>query len=748
MLDWLAAERRHTVVQLQAGLAASGCVTLLGEFRMGKTLTLYSLRAALRPPRVYISLVNLKDTELSTSDEQFYQQILQGLAEDWDSELPEKVQLAPPARDTIEERYDWFEAALEQLARRPITILIDDAEKLLADYSSWGKTVFRKLPQLMVRTNNNIRVALAGTPHLKQRAEALGHRTGGKAGLWDLVQRPIVLLPLSLQTVQDTFIDHEPLAWRLIELCGGHPHCLWQLTKNLALNEPTNQLLDAIEEQKIELVEKCDPIFRHYWQAYDHLTRQICFLLTVAPGGLKSQTLQPKLGRVSVEEVEHALSIMINTGVLFADPESQSVRLIELFRRWYSDEVGVVENVRIDQPLPPTPASPPAKEIPITELTFFPDNDLVLIRRDRFLYRSKLGITPQRLSTFRTKVRRVPANDGNEFFKNLQLLSEDLWAELRGQPWFEEIIRSVDQGHRLRFNIPVELGEFPFELLPLDETGTRRIGMHAAISRQLFKEGRYVDRLPLALPRTDKKRLHVLVVAAEAGGEITIDANGRIHRGEREIGKAFRLAKLRLDKEVEALHRIFIDHPDLIDEVTFLTNNYRINDTKTQGVYVHSDSPTAETFQALLKDPHKQFDIIHFIGHGLAMRHKPLEGGLLFDDRLVHLTDLAGLLRAQQQLGFVYLSCCDSGELDTDARTSDLVGLAHACIEARVPAVIGMRWRINRGASFRLTNAFYPAFFQAGTLDQALNIAMRQVYDQERDTIYKVHAEAPMLIMH
>jgi hypothetical protein len=751
MRNWLATERRVVADQLKQELSAFGCVALLGEFRMGKTLALQSLRDVLPPPRVYISLAESASEHAANSDERFYLQVLQGLAQDWGDEPPAGVPLAPPDREMDAwDRYKWFESALEQLARRPLIILLDDAERL-ADVP-WGEQFFRKLPGLMSR-ENNVCVVLAGTRRLERWAEDLRHSTG-RAGLWNLIRTPIILGSVSLQTVRDTFLDKQPLAQRLIELCGGHPYCLHQLTKDLQLqNRSPSRLVREIKDKVGQLEMKWDGTFRCYWQAYDCLTRQVCFLLTVTPEGLKPQELRSKLGRVSEAEFKHAVEAMANTGILFEDTESESVRLIELFRQWYGNEVGFVEDVWADQVPGPSPRpSPVKKEVPTTELTFFPDEDLVLIRRDRFLSLSKLVISRDRLFTdIPVKTRRVPTSDEKRFAENLRMLGRDLWAELHSVPWFEEVIDGVDAHHRLRFNIPIEMGEFPFELLPLDETGTRRVGMQVPISRQLFKQGRYVERAPLALPREDETRLRVLVVAAEMGGEISIDADGRVHRGmDAQIvdGEFFRLAQLRLDQEVRALHQLLTSRSDLIEEVMFLTHSRQVYNTVERGVNIHCDLPTAEVFQAVLKDPDKQFDVLHFVGHGLFAPDAPMMGGLLFEDQLVHLTELKGLLKAQSQLCFIYLSCCESGILGSDERTSDLLGLAHACVEAGVPAVLAMRWRIPVGASCRLTEAFYPAFFEKGALDQALHTAAQQVYEQERNLAKKVYASAPVLIMH
>ena len=185
--------------------------------------------------------------------------------------------------------------------------------------------------------------------------------------------------------------------------------------------------------------------------------------------------------------------------------------------------------------------------------------------------------------------------------------------------------------------------------------------------------------------------------------------------------------------------------PDIVSEVVFLT---QYNLASTSGVTVRCEQATARVFRDLIEDSAQPFDMMHFAGHGLVLADRPEEGGLLFGDELVHLTDLKNSLAAQQQLGFVYLSCCESGQLATDERTSSLLGLAHACIEAGVPAVLAMRWRITVEASLNLARAFYDALFEKRLLDLALCQAAQQVHDRERDPAKKIYAAAPVLIMH
>jgi hypothetical protein len=346
----------------------------------------------------------------------------------------------------------------------------------------------------------------------------------------------------------------------------------------------------------------------------------------------------------------------------------------------------------------------------------------------------------------RGDIEDVPNKDKSRFAEQIKKLSRRLWMLFHNKEWFEEIVDSVDHRCHLRFNIPQEMNEFPFELLPLDESGDRRIGMLAPISRQLIKQGRYVTRKPLVLPREDGKRLKILVVAAESGGSIWLDDQGKVY--QRKDDNAFTLEQLELSEEVKVLYQILTSRPDLIGEVTFLTQSNHIYETEQQGVKIRLFAPTAEAFEELLKTPNEQFDVLHFMGHSLRISDSPMKGGVLFKDRLMHLTQLAGLLKSQRQLCLAYLSCCESGVLDIDQRISDLSGLTQACFEAGVPAVLAMRWRITVAASRKLSEAFYGAFFETGALDQALHLAVQRVYDREYDLGVKVYAAAPMLIMH
>ncbi len=514
-----------------------------------------------------------------------------------------------------------------------------------------------------------------------------------------------------------------------------------------------------LERRARDLHVEWDRTFRTYWNDYDAHTRRVCFCLALEPAGQSQQELESGLdGRPT--QVIDKLQL---TGVLFKGQDDK-LRLIELFRTWYENETGFAPKaLTITQPVPlPQPEitdripEPESKPEPVltTELTFLPKKEVVLIKRGRFLWRESFSLTERRLDILRGKVRRAPAEDGNNFWDKLVELSSDLWIELKNEPWFDEIRYSAERHYRLRFNIPVDMGEFPFELIPLDDTGTQRIGLRAAISRQLVQEGRYVNREPLELPGTHGQPLNVLVIAAEVGGKIAIGADGDLATGpQAEIrgGSTYELKPLSLGKEVAELHRILTNAPTHIGSVTFLHNtDQRLSTNAATGVTVVQQQPTIAAFNELLKGASKQFDIVHFAGHGLmgSNPNDPNSRGLLFTDKLLHLSALEALLQQQTQLRFVYLSCCESGQLSTGQRSSDLLGLAHTCVQAGVPAALGMRWRINVKTSAELSQAFYQAFLQKRQLDMAVFQAINHVHSQAHTAQQKAYAAAPVLLMH
>ena len=472
MADWLKIVQQYVVDQLRQDVIASGCAALLGEFRMGKTSTLEILRDLLPPPVVLVSLSPVADTKNAAPDLYFYTTILGSLRSQSGSTTG-----GDPFSDCLDDldRYESFERTLQKLAQQPVTILLDDADRLLVE--DWSKRVFQKLRRLVEA--KSVRVVLAGTSRLERQAEKLRYEAG-RAGLWNLIRTPRVLQPIPPQAVYDNFINHPGLPEKLIELCGGHPYCLRTLTQDLPLFDLSpERLLSEVDELAQRRQSEWNEMFRRYFQDYDKLSRQVCYRLAITNAPLAFPKLKAELSQATESELKTALNILCNTGILFENREHQLSRLIELFRRWYLDETGTVQTISPELKVETRGGRTDSVElrtgqdISTTELTFVPDKNLVLIRRDRFFFRHDLDVPPNRLLVDipeKTRQQSIDIN-GQLSPKGLQLLSRDLWAELRDSKWLQDVLYAVRAHSRLRFIIPVGMGEFPFEPAP---TGRNR----------------------------------------------------------------------------------------------------------------------------------------------------------------------------------------------------------------------------------------------------------------------------------
>lgn len=713
------------------------CIALLGEWRMGKTAVLKHIQAELDHPHVYLSLAEMQPAfpahQGKQSEDTFYSTLLEGLTQNLEDGplLAARPEIIQPHLST----WGKYKTAFQALAIRPITLLIDDADRLEA--YSWGRSAFRHLSGL-INTMTNLRIILAGTDRLRQWAEGLD----GKRGLWDdLTQPPLILTPLPPQLVREAFPNHPPIGVKLADLCGGHPYCLRLLSANLSSYSTYHNLKEEIENRRRQFQTDWKETFGRYWESYDFVSRQLCYLLMLTPAGTVREELYSKLHpeNITSVEVDAAVTRIINTGVLIEEEAAERLQLIGLFQDWYKTHVGLVGSLHPVQAgetvLPPQPA---VEKRLITEVAFFPQDKQVMVQRGNFKTTSDMGsYLPRILRDFPERCDEVPTQIAQKFDRNLALLGRDLWVEFGQTEWLKEVIRAAEEQHDIHFTIPIEMMGFPLELMPVDDTGTRRLGMFAPISRQLFKQGRSVNRDPLALPLDGGKKLRALIVAADVKQEILVHVDGRVRsagfgmEGERD---AVQLRQLSLSEEATSIYQAFSNRRDLVEQITFLTGARAIPGNQ---------QPTAVAFTETLK--HEQFDLLHFCGHGLYR----VDGirGLVFADGIVSLRELKGLLSRQNNLRFVYLSCCESGRTDSDQYNTNLLGMAQACIEAGVPAVLSMRWPIPVVVSRLLAQTFYLSFLQTGSLNQATFQAIQALDQEQRDRIY-VYAAVPVLLMH
>jgi CHAT domain-containing protein len=275
---------------------------------------------------------------------------------------------------------------------------------------------------------------------------------------------------------------------------------------------------------------------------------------------------------------------------------------------------------------------------------------------------------------------------------------------------------------------------FPFEMLPVDDSGTRRIGTEVPISRHLLGQGRSIERAPLALPLQGDRGLKILSILAEIP-KSWLDRYGFVRDGQPDEADAPVLNSISLKDEASELYRSFNNFSANIEEITFLSSR------PVQGPAIKWALPTAAALKTALRE--QQFDLIHFAGHVIFSSDSSIKQGVILQDEMVTLGALSKLLEEQKNLRFAYLSGCESGRMITNTFSSNLLGVAQTCIEAGVPAILSMRWPIPSGVSRRLTEEFYPAFFESGSLEQAALKAIKSLHDDQA-----VFSAAPILLMH
>lgn len=727
--QWLLNERRRIVTGILGDLEGFACAALLGEHRMGKTSTLDLLEERLQRPLVRLSMARLEACSLHQVEAELYHRLVVGLAP---TPRSAEVDAEPGAAQA---GFPTFEARLQELAPQPTTILLDDAE--LLEQHEWGVSFFYRLSVLM-RRHRELRVVLAGTRRLEFWAQRMA-QGNGRGGPWELLRQPVVLRPVPAQQILDGCGGDDLMARRLIELCGGHPFCLWRLLEDAERHEqPLLVLLESLKQRARSLYREWAEVFGRYWNGFDLLTRQVCYLLATGAGAMSRRRLEARIQTARSNELDRSLQLLDRSGLLSDSGDNDAYRLIELFRDWYRDEIGWSA----------APAAAPTQQT--IEFSFLAEQDTVLVHRFRYVYSSALGLSAADCREIVERAQGIPAGDRTAFLPNIMAVSQLLWAKVHQTSWFQELMAMADQGHSLRFNVPNSMGEFPFELLPLDKQGSDRIGMKVPISRRVLGQGRAVDRAPLRLQGSDGRRLKVLVVAAQVTGEIHIDEDGRIRPAgsvpHTTSGEVYVLDDVDLNLEVEVLCRTLTSRPDLIDSVTVLCETEV--GAMASSIPVRWEPPTAENFRKLLTSHQDTFDVFHFVGHGLVDPEAPMQGGLLFRDGLVHPALLKFLLEKQSNLRLVYLSCCHSAALSRNEWSNDLLGLGHACVNAGVPAVLTMRWAITAGASRRLTANFYPALFRSGNVDEALYEACREVYAVQFDPAKRAFSAASVLVLH
>jgi ActR/RegA family two-component response regulator len=141
----------------------------------------------------------------------------------------------------------------------------------------------------------------------------------------------------------------------------------------------------------------------------------------------------------------------------------------------------------------------------------------------------------------------------------------------------------------------------------------------------------------------------------------------------------------------------------------------------------------------------KNYDIIHYAGHGYYDVNTPDNSSLFFwgqankqcESKELKATELVRLLR-ESDARLVYLSCClgtTSGD-DDDLPNNDFLGIADAVIQAGIPSVLGYRSPVSDMSAIKLAKAFYESLVSRGRLDVALWEARCKLADNRDDSTW------------
>jgi len=138
----------------------------------------------------------------------------------------------------------------------------------------------------------------------------------------------------------------------------------------------------------------------------------------------------------------------------------------------------------------------------------------------------------------------------------------------------------------------------------------------------------------------------------------------------------------------------------------------------------------------------RNYDIIHYAGHGSYSAESPEESSLYFwggekkSGSVVPMTgaELKHLL-AQSEARLVYLSSCCGASTGDDRSllTDDFLGLADAAVQAGIPSVMGFRWPVSDFRARKLAIAFYSSLLQQGSPEIALWSARCELAAESRN---------------
>jgi hypothetical protein len=131
-------------------------------------------------------------------------------------------------------------------------------------------------------------------------------------------------------------------------------------------------------------------------------------------------------------------------------------------------------------------------------------------------------------------------------------------------------------------------------------------------------------------------------------------------------------------------------------------------------------------------------NIFHFIGHGVWRDSRPHLVVATDENKVRHMDEdmFRDLLRGQDDLRVVFLSACQSGEVqiqpgeptencpwDETGMSKSLVGIAPELLKIGIPAVLAMQHSVRMDTARRFASRFYQALAREDPIDTAVNLA-------------------------
>lgn len=253
--------------------------------------------------------------------------------------------------------------------------------------------------------------------------------------------------------------------------------------------------------------------------------------------------------------------------------------------------------------------------------------------------------------------------------------------------WLRSLVKSDEQGLRIRLRLPPALVDLPWEYLYDD--ARERFFSHSTSTPIV----RYLDMGQAVKPLTVTPPLNVLVMIASPRDLEPLDVEAEWQKIEAAV------AGLKARGLIE------------------LT---RLADAKLSAL------------QRQLR--REQYHIFHFIGHG-GFDRQTQDGVLLLEDesgrsRLVSGNYLGTLLHDHPSLRLAVLNACEGART---TRSDPFAGVAQQLVRQGIPAVIAMQFEITDRAAIVLAREFYDALADGYPVDAALAEARKSIFTAGND---------------